>query len=255
MFEPFFSTKEGGTGLGLATVHRIVDEHGGAVEIRLSRGRGHGRDGRAATGAFTDAILRAIAVNRKAPHASISLQLTLPNRTVSPFGDLRRLMRRERPPLTRVPFCESMSTSSSLLPQREMRVQLRDRRVAHDDVAVARAPHRHAIGIRVARRLHHRQHLDVLRPAHRRAPQRHRIDDLRREPDLPRPAPAPARAPGTDAAAWRRTRRASTICASSASASVSTTLDYTSVGRLGHVSDDELPHLGHHRVELARRRR
>ena len=34
MFEPFFTRFEGGLGLGLAVVKKIVDLHGGAIDIR-----------------------------------------------------------------------------------------------------------------------------------------------------------------------------------------------------------------------------
>jgi two-component system NtrC family sensor kinase len=40
LFDPFFSTKDGGTGLGLALTHHIVRDHGG--EIRVSSGVGQG---------------------------------------------------------------------------------------------------------------------------------------------------------------------------------------------------------------------
>jgi PAS domain S-box-containing protein len=39
-FDPFFTTKEAGTGLGLSIVRKIVDQHGGEVELESERRRG-----------------------------------------------------------------------------------------------------------------------------------------------------------------------------------------------------------------------
>ncbi len=55
LFQPFYTTKEGGTGLGLALIHRIVEAHGGEIRV----------EGREGIGAAFTLLLRAAPEGRE----------------------------------------------------------------------------------------------------------------------------------------------------------------------------------------------
>jgi CheY-like chemotaxis protein len=40
IFDPYFTTKASGTGLGLATAHRIIEKHGGFINVESELGKG-----------------------------------------------------------------------------------------------------------------------------------------------------------------------------------------------------------------------
>jgi signal transduction histidine kinase len=40
LFQPYFTTKSGGTGLGLPTARRLIEAHGGTIDVRTEPGRG-----------------------------------------------------------------------------------------------------------------------------------------------------------------------------------------------------------------------
>ena len=40
IFEPYFTTKVGGTGLGMVFVRQIIDEHRGTIDLASEVGRG-----------------------------------------------------------------------------------------------------------------------------------------------------------------------------------------------------------------------
>ena len=40
IFDPFYSTRPGGSGLGLPTTRKIVEAHGGAIDVQSVPGKG-----------------------------------------------------------------------------------------------------------------------------------------------------------------------------------------------------------------------
>jgi signal transduction histidine kinase len=40
LFNPFFTTKEKGVGLGMALTHKIIEDHRGTIEVVSEKGKG-----------------------------------------------------------------------------------------------------------------------------------------------------------------------------------------------------------------------
>jgi signal transduction histidine kinase len=40
IFDPYYSTKDYGTGLGLTIVYKIINEHGGDIKVESTKGKG-----------------------------------------------------------------------------------------------------------------------------------------------------------------------------------------------------------------------